>query len=179
MKKKTLQYYEDIALSNHNIMDLLDGQVNIVLYPDLHKYKNIDEVLGPYGACILLFEAKPNYGHWCAIIKENNNSIEFFNPYGGFPDDSLKYIPHHFAKISNQLVPYLSLLLADSPYELYYNEFAFQKHKKNIKTCGRHCVFRVMHKHMNIYQYKNILDNLCKKYKTDYDGVVTIMTTNK
>lgn len=177
MDKKTLKYYEDIALSNYDIIKLLKGRVNIVLYPDLHKYTNIDEVLGKYDACILLFEAKVNYGHWCAIFKINDNEIEFFNPYGGYPDDSLRYIPYHFAKVSNQLVPYLSLLLLDCPYELYYNEFGFQRHSKSVKTCGRHCVFRVMNRHMNIYEYKRLLDKLCMKHKTDYDGVVTLMTT--
>jgi hypothetical protein len=177
MEKEQLKYYEDIALSNYDILNLLKGRVNIVLYPDLHKYKHIDDVLGKHNACILLFEAKPHYGHWCAIFKNKKKELEFFNSYGGYPDDSLNYIPLHFAEVSNQLVPYLSILMHNSPYELFYNEFAFQKHNKNTKTCGRHCVFRIMNKHVDIYEYKRILDNLCKKYKTDYDGVVTIMTT--
>ena len=80
MNKKTLQHYEDIALSNYDIIKLLDRRVKIVLYPDLHKYSHIDEVLGDYDACILLFEARPKYGHWCAIFKQTDNNLEFFNP---------------------------------------------------------------------------------------------------
>jgi len=177
MNDQVLKYYEDIALSNTDITDLLNGKVNIVLYPDLHKYDNIDQVLGPYKACILLFEAKPNYGHWCAIFKEKPNTLSFFNPYGGYPDDSLKYIPYHFALESNQALPYLSALMYNSPYKLTYNEFQFQKKKKGIKTCGRHCVFRLLNRDLNLYQYKDLLDIGCEIYNTDYDGVVTIMTS--
>lgn len=177
MDENTLKSYEDIALSNEDITNLLNGEVKIVLYPDLHNYKNIDEVLGPYKACILLFEAKPSYGHWVAIFKEDDKILSFFNPYGGYPDDSLDYIPYHFAEVSNQLVPYLSILMYNSPYKLTYNEFKFQKKKKGVKTCGRHCVFRLLNRDLDLYEYKRYLDALCKLYKTDYDGVVTILTS--
>lgn len=172
----TLKYYEEIALSDKNIIDLLRGRVNIVLYPNLHTYDSIDQVLGPHGACVLLFEAKQNYGHWCAIIKLDANTIEFFNPYGGYPDDSLQYIPYHFAEVSNQLVPYLSILLDKSPYNLTYNEFQFQKKAPHIRTCGRHCVFRIINRDFSLYEYYELLNDLCSKLGTDYDGVVTIFT---
>jgi hypothetical protein len=181
MECHTLTCYEDIALSDKAILDLLDGHVNIVLYPNLYKYSNIDEVLGPYEACILLYEAKPKYGHWCALIKIDNNTIEFFDPYGtastgGWPDDNLNMIPPDFAKLTNQETPYLSLLMMRSPYNLSYNEFQFQKRIKDVRTCGRHCVFRVMNKDMSLYEYKDFMDDLCNEFDTDYDGVVTIFT---
>jgi hypothetical protein len=181
MKCYTLPCYEDIALSDKAILDLLDNKVNIVLYPNLYKYHNIDEVIGPYEASILLFEAKPSYGHWCALFKVDNNTIEFFDPYGmattgGYPDDNLKLVPQDFAKVTNQEIPYLSLLLAKSPYDLTYNEFQFQKRNKKIRTCGRHCVFRLMNRDQSLYQYKDMMDLLRDEFKTDYDGVVTIFT---
>lgn len=171
-----LSRLKNIALSNHDITKLLDGQVNIILYPDLHKYTSIDQLLSPYDACILLYESKPDYGHWCALIK-HGDSIEFFNPYGGLPDASLKLINPEFRIESNQVLPYLKILMFKSPYELNYNEFRFQKKGYNIKTCGRHCVVRVLCKNMNIYQYKDLLDELRKLFRTDYDGVVTILTS--
>lgn len=171
-----LKRYENIALSNEDILNLLDGKTNIIMYPDLYKYSNIDEILYPYDSCVLLFAAKKNYGHWTAIIKRDNE-LEFFNSYGGWPDDSLKHIPYHYAIVSNQNIPYLSFLMYCSKYDLFYNEFQFQKKNKDIKTCGRHCVVRVFNKDMDIYQYKNYLDKLCLNMKTDYDGVVTYLTT--
>lgn len=173
---KTIKYYEDVALSNKDVFDLLDGKVSIVLYPDLHKYHNIDEVLGPYSACVLLFEAKPKYGHWVCLFKQTPNEVCFFNPYGGYPDDSLHYIDDKFRKESNQDKPILSKLLIESPYQLSYNEFQFQQRKKDIKTCGRHCVTRISCRDKDIYQYKDLLDDLCNRLGTDYDGVVTYLT---
>jgi hypothetical protein len=170
---------EDVALSNHDILKLLDNKVNIILYPDLHKYSSIDEILSPFDCCIILYEAKlkPHaYGHWCAIIKRGD-IIEFFNPYGGLPDASLKLIDPIIRLKSNQFWPYLKMLMFKSPYELHYNEFQFQRKNNHVKSCGRHCVFRVMCRDINIYQYKYLLDQLCQKYDTDYDGVVTMLTS--
>lgn len=171
-----IKYYENIALSNRDILKLLKGKANIVIYPNLHYYKNIDEVLGKYGACILLFEARKDYGHWCCIFKINNNTLEFFNPYGGYPDDSLKHIPLHFRIKSNQYVPYLSILMLKSSYELTYNEFTFQKKGYDIKTCGRHCVSRLLLRNLSIYQYHDLLNNLSKKFNIDYDTIVTLLS---
>lgn len=172
--------YEDIPLSNKDIKRLLDNSVKIELYPNLHKYDNIDDLLGPYGACVLLFEAQPKYGHWCCIFKVNENLIEFFNPYGtvadGWPDDSLNHIPKEFRRISNQMIPKLSLLMLDSPYELSYNEYQFQQHNPKIKTCGRHCVVRLDNRDKELPEYVNYLNALCDRYDVNYDQMVTLLT---
>jgi hypothetical protein len=173
---KNIKYFENIALSNHDILRLLNNKCNIILYPDLYKYKDINEILNPYNCCIILYEARQNYGHWCALIKTNNESIEFFNPYGGFPDKSLDHISMKFRIKSNQFLPYLSMLMYKSTYNLYYNEYQFQIKDYDIKTCGRHCVVRALCKDLNIYEYKDLLDKLCKKMRTNYDGIVTILT---
>lgn len=170
-----IKKYEDTALSNYDLIDMLDGKANIVIYPDLKKYSSIDEVLGKYGACFLLFETKPKFGHWVSLFKRGN-TIEFFNSYGGFPDDSLKYIPLHFREESGQKIPLLSLLLLDSPYDLEYNEFKFQKQKRDIKTCGRWAVIRLLLRDLDIYQFKDFIDLMKKETKLDGDQLVTLLT---
>jgi mRNA-degrading endonuclease YafQ of YafQ-DinJ toxin-antitoxin module len=171
-----LKVYENIALSDKEVLKLIDGKANLILYPDLIQYDNIDEILAPYGACIILFEAKPKYGHWCCLFKQNEKLLEFFNPYGGYPDDSLEYIPMHFRLISNQYYPYLSSLMYKSPYELSYNEHKFQKHNKDIKTCGRHAAVRLVFRHLSLDKYKELLDFLRKILKMNYDEIVTLLT---
>jgi hypothetical protein len=177
---KFLEKYENIPLSNTRISQLLDHNVKIEVYPNLHKYNNIDELLGTYGACVLLFESMPKYGHWCCIFKVSDELIEFFNPYGtiaeGWPDDCLTHIPEEFRKITNQLIPKLSLLMLNSPYELSYNEYPFQKHESDIKTCGRHCVVRLRNKHMELEEYLDYLNFECDKYNINYDKLVTLLT---
>jgi mRNA-degrading endonuclease YafQ of YafQ-DinJ toxin-antitoxin module len=178
MDKQLLKVYEDIALSDSDLMKLVDNKANLVLYPELVDYNNIDDVLGKYRACVLLFEAKPGYGHWVCLFR-NGNLIEFFNPYGGYPDDSLDFIPMHFRKVSNQLEPYLSMLLMHSPYELSYNEHAFQHHGKNIKTCGRHCAMRLIFRDLDLDSYTDMIEDLCEDLDTDADGVVSMMTASR
>lgn len=176
MDRNALQDYEDIALSDKQLRDLAPD-ANLILYPELIKYQTIDDVLGPDLATILLFEAKPGYGHWCCLFRRGN-LIEFFNPYGGYPDDSLEHIPMHFREISNQLVPYLSELMMRSPYELSYNEHAFQKHKKDVKTCGRHCAVRLALRMLPLDDYTDVIARLGKRLGTDPDGVVTVLSAN-
>lgn len=171
-----IKHYQDIALSNSEVLKLVDGKANVILYPDLYKYNTIDEILNPYGACILLFEAKPSYGHWCCLFKNRNNLIEFFNPYGGFPDDSLEYIPERFRKISNQDYPHLSWLLINSPYDLSYNEFKFQKHNEAIKTCGRWCALRLLCRNMDLYDFHKMIEYYTKLFNITGDEFVTLLT---
>lgn len=178
--KNVLKRYADIALSDDEVLKLVDGKANLILYPDLHKYNNIDEILNPYGACILLYESKPKYGHWCCIFKVNDNLIEYFNPYGGFhegyPDQSLEYIPMEFRLKSYQYYPYLSFLMYNSPYKLSYNEYQFQKHNKNIKTCGRWCGLRICFKNLSLDHFYKLIKFIKKELQIDSDHLVTLLT---
>lgn len=168
--KDIINKYEDIALSNFEILELVDGKANFVLYPELINYSSIDEILEPYGACFLLFEAKPRYGHWCCLFKLDDNTIEFFNPYGGYPDDSLNLIPLHFRMVSNQYYPYLSWLMINSKYDLTYNEHKFQKRAKNTKTCGRWCATRILFRNISLKDFTKLFKN------KNGDKIVTLLT---
>lgn len=171
-----LTEYEDVALSNHDLIQMLNGQANIVTYPELINYNRIDDVLGPTGAAFILFETEPRYGHWVALMKRGN-TIEYFDPYGGIIDGTLDYIPRDFQKQSNQDKTYLTKLLLDSPYEIEYNEFPFQKQGDKIKTCGRHSAVRLLLKDLDIYEYKDFLDIIRKQTGLDYDKIVTLLTS--
>src|SRR5580698_9294060 len=114
MLDNIISKYEDIALSDKDLANLLNHKNKLVIYQDLINYNNIDDVLGPNGMCTLLFESKKNYGHWCCLWKLNKNTVSFFNSYNGLPDGSLDYINDNYAKISNQDYPYLSKLLYES-----------------------------------------------------------------
>lgn len=146
----------DIALSDKQVLRIVDGKANMILYPELYKYTNLDDMLVPYGACFLLFESKPSYGHWCALLKLNNEEVEFFDPYGTFPDKELEWIPEPFKENSNQDYPYMSRLMIESPYKLSYNEHPFQKHGAGIKTCGRWAAVRILLKDLSLKQFTKL-----------------------
>lgn len=172
-----IKKYKSVALSNKDLLKLVNDKAKVVLYPSLWKFNNIDELLGPHGACFLLFESKPSFGHWCTIIKyKDGKTIEFFDSYSGYPDNVLKFIPEDFKKKSNQDYPYLTKLLYECPYEIEFNDKKFQKHGKNIATCGRHAAIRVLFKHLNIEEYDKFIKSICKKLKCNADDAVTILT---
>lgn len=147
------------SLSNYEISMLLNKKVNIVTYPELINYKTLDELLGPNEAVIILYETKKRSGHWTLLFKLDDNTVEHFDSYGIVPDDELEFIKESYRNISNQDIPYLSQLLYNSKYNIEYNEFPLQEKRKNINTCGRHVVVRLLYRDHDIYEYVNMLTN--------------------
>lgn len=177
-----LAQLQKISLSNRDIMELVGNRSNLVLYPDIHKYETIDQLMGPYGSCILLYESKPSYGHWVVVFKLEDGGIEFFNSYGdglgnGYPDDSLKFINPEFREESDQDHTYLLNLMMNSNYPLSYNQYKFQKKGSEIRTCGRHVACRLLYRHLSLDEYHKFIMKYCKQFRLDPDGVVTMMTT--
>jgi hypothetical protein len=173
-----MKRYVNIALSDKQMLKLVNHKANLILYPDIHKYHTIDELLEPYGAAIILYESKPNWGHWCLIFKVNETTLEYFNSYSGLPDNSLKYIPIEFRKKSYQYHPYLTRLMYHSPYQLSYNQYKFQKMDRDVKSCGRWVALRLICRYMSINQFHNMIKNGCKKLGLTKDELVTLITIN-
>jgi len=161
---------EQISLSESDIKTMLNGQCNVLTYPELVNYDNINDAMGPHGALILLYMTKQNYGHWVCAFKRNNNAIEFFDSYGFFPDDELKLIPEYFRKVSNQLYPHLTYLLLKSKNKIEYNNVQLQKLKKDVNTCGRWCIVRIMLRNLTINEF-------VRKFQDNGDFKVTDLTS--
>lgn len=172
---RIINRYKKIALSDSEVLDLMNGRANIVLYPDIYKYDTLDEMLGPDQAAIILFESKPNFGHWVSIFR-NDNDVTFFNSYSGYPDDTLKFIDKQFKMSTNQDKPYLSLLMLNSPYKLHYNEFKFQRHGGDINTCGRWAALRLIFRTLNCSEFHSLIVNLSKMLNIGFDNLATLLT---
>lgn len=168
---------QKVSLSNHDIYNLLDGKTNILTYPELMEYDNINDVLDPYDSCVILYLNRDNYGHWCTITR-SNGKISFFDPYGGknLPDQELKSIPHHFRNESGQTYPHLTYLLYKSNSPVEYNEHKYQQFDDQVNTCGRHAVCRSLYKDLDSDQYYELMKSLAKKNNMTYDEVVTMIT---
>jgi hypothetical protein len=184
LSKIELKKLMNIALSDKQILKAVDYKTNLILYPDICKIKKIDDMLGKFGSCIILYESKPNYGHWTCIFKVDSNEIEFFNSYGdsspyeGYPDGSLDFIPDDFRIVSNQNYSYLSKLLIDSPYNLSYNQYDFQSGGIGIKTCGRHVANRLNFRNLSLDEYYKFIKYYCNELNLSPDEVVTTLTQN-
>jgi hypothetical protein len=160
-------------LSDQEIMNLVNNKAKFVIYPQLYKMKHVDEALGPYGACFILYETSENYGHWVCLIKQKNK-LEFFDPYSAKPDDEIKQIPEYFREVSHQNYPHLSVLLYNSGYPIEYNHTKLQEKRSDISTCGRHVACRINNRNMPLNEYVKALTS--QKGLTP-DQVVTIITS--
>jgi len=198
---KLLKEFEKVALSDRDLTKLLssDGiNCKITMYPELHRMQHLDELFGPTGCGIILYESQPHYGHWSAIIRGIGNDpslVELYNPYGnaggrtgpksfgGWPDDPLRTLVERggsddFLRRTHQDQPYLSRLLLGSGYALSYNEYQMQARGGDIRTCGRHSAARIMYRHLPLDQYVSQLRETAARFGMTPDGVVTLLTAS-
>ena len=157
----------------------------ILTVKELSKYNNIDELLKqPEDHIFLLYENSLNRGHWVLLTRYNFNgddTIEYFDSYGGYIDHPYTWISHDKNKKLGQGKAYLTNLLYDTPYNVIWNGFDFQSLKDlNISTCGRHCCNRLMmiqNNNMTLEEYIKWMKGLKKDNKITFDEIVTILIT--
>ena len=156
MSATIIKKLKEIPFSGQNIIEALDGQCKIVKYEDIHTYNTIDDLLKPYGKIAILYQVKPNYGHWCCLFLTGPDlkTLEFFDPYGMKIDEQLEFIKPEFRKQSNQDYPYLADLMMRSKYKLQYNDKKLQIRNNDVSTCGRHVCMRLIlaDSPLNVYQ---------------------------
>lgn len=152
-----IENLKSYAFSGGDVLEMVDGKSKLVRYPDLHKYKSIEEVLAPHNCFFLLYETKERYGHWVCVILHPNNELEFFDPYGLFIDHQLNFIDNKHRLNSNQEYPFLSRLFLNSPYKIVWNKTKLQKKYKNNSTCGRHIGLRMVLRDLPLKKYQEIM----------------------
>lgn len=197
ISSKSLQKAKKYALSAKQIFNLTNKHCNIFLYEELKDMKSIDYLITNhnrkgYLPCVLLYPISKDMGHWTSLIRIDNNKIEFFDPFKIRVDDQLKYSYEN-------VPPYLSKLIAKSNYDIVQTStIQLQKLDKNINTCGRWIVIRIIAwndykttlsnfiKVFNQFKEKGAsmgisTKNILKKYKlsTDItaDGIITFLTS--
>ena len=162
------------SLDENEIMQLVDNKAKVVLYSDLYKYSNLRDLLAPHGAVFLLYQQRPEYGHWTVLFKQSKDTIEFFDPYGVFPDDELQWTDSGMRNELNMNYPYLTALLYRAPvnYTITYNDHKFQTQGKGINTCGRWCAMRLALRDQSLKEFIKLNENDSQKDKT-----ITILTS--
>lgn len=166
-----LKYLEKEPFSEHEILRLVDGHANLVVYPQLAGYRSIDELLGEHGACIILYVTSESrnetFGHWTCIFKVGPKLLEFFDPYAYPPDQQLEFT-------RTPCPPYLTDLILRSPYDVVYNQHVLQKRKNtNVSTCGRHVGMRLKLRQLPNREYAAMLKSLPP---LSPDALVTLLT---
>lgn len=167
-------------LTGKDMMTLFNNRVKIVLYSDLGKYDNIDQLLEPYDVVIILYEFERFYGHW-TILYRYDGQIYFFDSYGYILDDELDLVPMNFRIENDMVFPHLTYLLSLNG-GVDYNQYKFQKSGGDIATCGRWCYYRYENKHLSTDEFHDLIKRqkkLAKKlgYELANDELVVLMTT--
>lgn len=160
------------AFSEKELMSLVDKNTNLVLYPDLQKYRNMDQLLGPAQQCIILYVTNVGptsvFGHWVCMFKIDNRTCEFYDPYAYYPDEELDFSKYGYPA-------YLTDLIENGPYDIIYNTHELQDRRNpDSSTCGRHCAVRLNLKAIPIKQYAKIMNSV---RGLTPDGIVTMMTS--
>lgn len=144
-----------ISTSNSELQEKLGRPINVIKYNELKNYSSIDDLLKPYGECIILYETHVNNGHWVCVFKRGNK-ISFFDSLGLKPDDQFHSISIKFRKDNGIRKPYLTYLLTDTPYEVEYNPYKLQVMDEFIATCGRWVVLRLKLKDLSPSEFANL-----------------------
>ena len=120
-------------LSNQKICHALGvPEDDIILYKQLHKYDNIDDLFKEDFFKIILIETKHNNGHWVSLLKDNDTFI-FFDSYGLAPDAELNFIPKLQRLLLGEDHREIGRLTRGK--KLIYNRVVLQG--KDSSTCGR------------------------------------------
>ena len=148
----------------------------IITYPELKKYKTIEELLpNDKSYVFLLYLNKENSGHW-TLLSHNNNCYEFFCSYGSSPSTPLKWLDADKRKELKQDIPYLDFLLSNTKKNVIYNPIDYQNNKDlRVSTCGRHDCFRLMFiikYNLPLTKYYEIMKNIKEKTNMSYDDIV-------
>ena len=111
------------SLNDDDIGTILGADTKIIRYSELRHIDDLDELLtNDMDYCIILYEDRPDRGHWTALAKYNG-IYEHFDSYGNKPDKSLEWVNMKMRRRLNMATPYLTNLLRDKEY--IYNNVKF------------------------------------------------------
>jgi len=151
----------------------------IISSSDIGNYNSIDELMPMEKESIfVIYESKPNYGHWVLVSKYPPNVYEYFDSYGGKIDGPIKWVNKQIQEILD-LKPYLTNLLAKlKDKDIIYSSKNFQKTNDyiDISTCGRHCILRAMtieKDNQELSDYIKMMNEIKKITGYDYDEIVS------
>lgn len=152
-----LNQLEQYALNEDDIRQLVGNSTKIMTYPDL-KGENLDNLLSPNPYAVLLFLTKNDHdGHWQCLLKQPNNTLEVFDSFGLYPDGNRVWLTEKKLNSLDQSLPIVHDLLRGFGGKVVYNNQKLQEESKN--TCGRHIASRILHNHLSIQDYVDLIRN--------------------
>lgn len=153
-----------------------------IKYSELGKYKNITDLLPSNGSFVfLLYENKPNVGHW-VLLTRYDDKIEYFDSYGLAPSKPLSWNrPDTNARLG-QSYKYLDNLLNYSKLPVIINKTQFQSKDNDSSTCGAWDVLRqlsIEKDGSSLAKFTDQIDKYKKKYGLSGDEIVSNLISKR
>lgn len=150
----------------------------ITEYGDLEG-KALEEVTDAAGHGIVLWVSEETAaeisGHWLAIVTVPDGVL-LFDPYGSVRADpwhrNAEDMTPYELEEQDQSRPVLEKLVRASGKRVLFNKQAYQADRRDINTCGRHCVVRIWHADLTNEEYSHTLH----AQGGNADTVVTALT---
>ena len=152
---------EKVSLSDTDILNITDNKCTVMRYQDLEKYDNINQALEPHGAIVLLYQHEADFGHWVAVFKVNDSTIEVFDSYGIPIDSEIEFSPFQIRRHQGEKIAHLTHLIEQSPQytKVLENKEPLQKDKKDVSTCGRWAAVRIRFRDVPLKQFDKMFRN--------------------
>ena len=162
--KQKIEELKQYPLSDSEIQKITGHK--LLIYQELYNYDTLEHLLHMNnGSVIIMYLQTDQYGHYCCLNKISDREVEFFDPYGLFPDKQLKFTDFNMNKKVKQDHTYLSWLMYNSLFKLSFNHYKFQKKTPPVQTCGWWCSSRIKNKNLSLKQYKKLVDDGVKHLK--------------
>ena len=154
---RTLQSAERYSLSDDDIREYLNDDVNIVSYLDLPNINRLQDLFKTSDNLVIHIPVQSqSAGHWtCSFMSEDMKTFNYFCPYAFTPYKNITkspYLTHAEDKNDFALVYLIKQFLREGG-KVSVNKYKIQQLKNGVNTCGRHCIARLLHKQLNNKQY--------------------------
>ncbi len=161
-------------LSGKDINRMLHNSCPILPYSALSQYNDIDEVLGPNQCVVILYEVVPGEGHWTCMFRNKQGQLVFYDSLGYKMDSELVFVNKYRRK--NDIPTETKELTRLVGHEkVISNTEPVQKDVKNISTCGRYSVMRLLLRDLSNKEFNDIFTG-DEDFPADF--FVTLMTMN-
>jgi hypothetical protein len=164
---------EEITLTGEDIHRLTRGKANILAYPVLEQFSDLEEVFEGKDHAIILFETRKGFGHWISISKIGENQLEYFDPIGVGIDEELDLIPTQTRIELGEVEPHLTVLIRKSGKHIKVNKRKVQETAEDVNTCGRWATARIMFEEVQLNKF---LDSMTKNKTYSPDFWVSALT---
>lgn len=164
---------EQQPTTDEQLKHALRGDVTCMIYQDFAKYSKIEDVFRDSLNVVVVFPVeKYNQGHYIAVLYyPDKNLVSVFDPYGYSLEEDINladYLDHYDDRVKFALLT----LLENFSGTVQVNRVPFQNKSDAIATCGKHCVMRILYRHIvDVEDYRKFL-----KYRNlTPDEIVTLM----